>query len=487
MLLQMVNMADVARGMGPQVARSGKGGGPSLQVRQPAPQVELTSGVAKTGVAKTGRDGGNVRGDAVSDRRGSGAWLEQRAELIKLAQPLLDQRVPVSQVHEALQQFVERKRWGFLSPATLEEIVEAAIDALVDAEMEEEAAQRAANLVPQADELHEVSLADITPEPVRWLWPGKIPLNKVTVIYGEAGIGKTCLALDLAARVSAGTDFLDGTSRPEAGQVLIVNGEDSLVDGISPRLVGGGAKLQNISVIAGMKASSPPSSELRSPQGSPLAGTGDRRFDLGRDLPVLRKRIAASGQIRLVIIDPLEAYCGKGGASRARLRDVMAELTRLAAETGVAVVVISSSTKCDLPVKNVWRVDCDVLDAGVRYWVPVRFNYGPLPAGLAFRVTAAGIEGEARSQGPTADRGRGASAKQERCVQLQEHAEWLRQYLAAGSSSAGEVFRSAAAAGLSVSQLKRAKQALGIRCHKEPVPNGRWIWDDCGGRVNCEG
>ena len=470
MLLQMVNMADVARGMGPQVARSGKSGGPSLQVRQPAPQFEQTAGVAqagvaKTGVAQTGRDGGDVRGDAVSDRRGSGAWLEQRAELIKLAQPLLDQGVPVPQVHAALQQFVERKRWGFLSPATLEEIVEAAIDALVDAEMEEEAAQRVGSLVPEADELHEVSLATVTSAPVRWLWPGKIPLGKVTVIYGEAGLGKTCLALDLAARVSAGAKFLDGTSGPEVGQVLIVNGEDSLVDGICPRLEGGGANLQNISVIAGMKSS------------SSQAPTGERGFDLGRDLPVLRKRIAGAGQMRLLIIDPLEAYLGKVGSSRARLRELMAELTKLAVDTGVAVVVISSSTKCDLPVKNVWRVDCDVLDSGVRYWVPVRYHYGALPDGMAFRVTAAGIEGEARSQGPTADRGRGASAKQERCVQLQEHADWLRQYLATGSSPAGEVFKSAAAAGLSVSQLKRAKQALGIRCYKEPVPNGRWIWE----------
>ena len=469
MLLQMVNMADVARGMGPQVARSGKSGGPSLQMRQPAPQGEQTSGVTKTGVAQTGRDGGDVRGGAVSDRRGSGAWLEQRAELIKLAQPLLDQGVPVPQVHAALQQFVERKRWGFLSPATLEEIVEAAIDALVDAEMEDDAAQRVGSLVPEADELHEVSLATVTSAPVRWLWPGKIPLGKVTVIYGEAGLGKTCLALDLAARVSSGAKFLDGTGRPEAGQVLIVNGEDSLVDGICPRLEGGGANLQNISVIAGMKSSSS--------QDSPAAATGERSFDLGRDLPVLRKRIAASGQMRLLIIDPLEAYLGKAGSSRARLRELMAELTKLAVDTGVAVVVISSSTKCDLPVKNVWRVDCDVLDSSLRYWVPVRYHYGALPDGLAFRVTAAGIAWEARSQGPTADQGRGASPRQERCVQLQEHAAWLRQYLATGSSSAGEVFRSAAAAGLSVSQLKRAKQALGIRCYKEPVPKGRWIWE----------
>ena len=405
----------------------------------------------------------------LSDVEHCGVRLDQRAELVELAQPLLDEGLSVAEVQVALKTFVKHKQWEPLSRVTLEGIVNSAIDALVDAEAAEEAALEAGGSVPEADELHEVSLATVTSAPVRWLWPGKIPLGKVTVIYGEAGLGKTCLALDLAARVSAGVTFLDGKSAPEAGQVLIVNGEDSLVDGICPRLEGGGANLQNISVIAGMKSSSS--------QSSPTAATGERSFDLGRDLPVLRKRLAAAGQMRLLIIDPLEAYLGKVGSSRARLRELMAELTKLAAETGVAVVVISSATKCELPVKNVWRVDCDVLEAGVRYWVPVRHHYGALPDGLAFRVTDAGIAWEARSQGPTADRGRGASAKQERCVQLREHADWLREYLATGSSSAGDVFRSAAAAGLSVSQLKRAKQALGIRCYKEPVPNGRWIWE----------
>lgn len=170
MLLEVVKMADVARGMGPQVARSGKGGGASLKLREPAPQVEKTSGVAKTG-----RDGGNVRGEAVSDPRGNGARLDRRAELVKLAQPLLDRGVPVPQVHVALQQFVERKRRGFLSSAALDDIVESAIDALVEAEYEAEVAQRRVSLV--AEELQEVSLAAITLEPVRWLWPGKIPLN----------------------------------------------------------------------------------------------------------------------------------------------------------------------------------------------------------------------------------------------------------------------------------------------------------------------
>ncbi|MDB5335158.1 MAG: hypothetical protein JWN70_777, partial [Planctomycetaceae bacterium] len=55
MLVESVNMADVARGMGPPVTRLAKGGNPPLKVKQPAPQVEKTSGAAQTGASLLGK------------------------------------------------------------------------------------------------------------------------------------------------------------------------------------------------------------------------------------------------------------------------------------------------------------------------------------------------------------------------------------------------------------------------------------------------
>ncbi|MDB5334716.1 MAG: hypothetical protein JWN70_335, partial [Planctomycetaceae bacterium] len=222
--------------------------------------------------------------------------------------------------------------------------------------------------------------------------------------------------------------------------------------------------------------------------GSPGVAAGGaaavRGFDLGRDLPVLRRRVETLGNVRLVIIDPLEAYCGKVGSNRAKLRELVAELTKLAADCGVAIVVISAATKCDLPVKHVWRVDCEMLDGTARCWVPVRHNCGALPDGLAFRINADGVVWEQGGDAPTESRVRGTSARGERCRQLQEQAHWLRDFLAVEPRPAKDVLAAAGAAGWSAGQMKRAKRELGIRCYKESADKGRWIWSACGERVD---
>jgi hypothetical protein len=49
--------------------------------------------------------------------------------------------------------------------------------------------------------------ASIESTKLKWLWPERIPLGKITVFSGDPGLGKSYIALDIAARVSSGAEW----------------------------------------------------------------------------------------------------------------------------------------------------------------------------------------------------------------------------------------------------------------------------------------
>ena len=73
-------------------------------------------------------------------------------------------------------------------------------------------------------------LQDVEPKPLDWLWEGRIPLGKVTILAGDPGLGKSYTSLDIAARVSEGGAWPDGGNAP-LGNVVIISAEDGLEDG----------------------------------------------------------------------------------------------------------------------------------------------------------------------------------------------------------------------------------------------------------------
>jgi len=62
---------------------------------------------------------------------------------------------------------------------------------------------------------------------VQWLIPGLIPKTGVTILAGDAGIGKSTLAYDAAAAVIYGDSFL-GENPTATGKVLIVNSDEPI-------------------------------------------------------------------------------------------------------------------------------------------------------------------------------------------------------------------------------------------------------------------
>ncbi|MBF0140072.1 MAG: AAA family ATPase [Magnetococcales bacterium] len=95
-------------------------------------------------------------------------------------------------------------------------------------------------------------MSSVTPEPIQWLWPGRIPKGKLTLQAGDPGLGKSQVALYQAATVSTGGTWPDG-SQCQPGNVIIISVEDDPGDTISPRLAALGADMSRIVILEAVK------------------------------------------------------------------------------------------------------------------------------------------------------------------------------------------------------------------------------------------
>jgi hypothetical protein len=168
-------------------------------------------------------------------------------------------------------------------------------------------------------------------QPVDWLWENYIPAGAVTILEGDPGVGKSLVLADLAARVSRG--FLAPNRHPafdEPGHdpepcpeaVWWFSGHDSVEQTLAPRLLAAGANPSMIRIVEGTE-------DMKQSRCRPVRFPDD--FD-----PLWKARASAP---RLVIIDPLSAFCG-GSLHQATANKVIAELAKFAAQTGAAVVVV---------------------------------------------------------------------------------------------------------------------------------------------------
>ena len=85
-----------------------------------------------------------------------------------------------------------------------------------------------------------VRLSEVKPEPINWLWPGRIAKGKITFIAGLPGLGKSQVTVSIAAIVSSGGIWPVDEMPADVGNVLILSAEDGIADTIKPRLLAAG-------------------------------------------------------------------------------------------------------------------------------------------------------------------------------------------------------------------------------------------------------
>src|SRR5439155_23498889 len=134
-------------------------------------------------------------------------------------------------------------------------------------------------------------MSDVQLRPLDWLWPGWVPLGKLTLLDGDPGQAKSLLLVDLAARVSSGQAMPDGSPGFES-DVTFLAPEDGLGDTLLPRLQAAGANLNRIHVIV-------PKQELGNKVGSLVP-----KLQLGNDVEFQLGDEVSATNSRLLLVEP---------------------------------------------------------------------------------------------------------------------------------------------------------------------------------------
>ena len=321
-----------------------------------------------------------------------------------------------------------------------------------------------------------ILLSEVEAERVKWLWFGRIPLGKITLIEGDPDNGKSAMTTDLAARVSTGRPWPDGALCPRGGAVIL-NAEDGLADTIKPRLVAAGGDASKVLALATVGR-----------------GESERLVSIPEDLGVIRRGIEHVGA-NLVVVDPLMAFLS-GDVNSHRDQDVrraLAPLKTLAEDTGVAMIVVRHLNKGSgaSPIyrgggsigivgaaRSTLLVARHPEDERRRVLARVKNNLAePVPS-LAFELVGTG-DGSVRVEwkGEThhaADALLAAPADPEERSALDEATDFLRDALAGGPIWSVKVKKDARKAEVAEATLRRAKTALGVRSSKEA--DGSWSW-----------
>lgn len=193
-----------------------------------------------------------------------------------------------------------------------------------------------------------VNMATVAPEPVTWLWPGRLARGKVTIIAGDPGVGKTFIWGDVAARLTTGRPWGDGAPSPGVGHVIVLAAEDGIADTLRPRLDAMGGDPSRVEVLRA----------ITTPDGM------ERAISLQTDLPHLETAVTST-RAALVVVDPISNYLGTVDSYRdTDVRQVLTPLALFAERADIAVLLVMHLTK-DQKAAALYRLNSSIAFGGV--------------------------------------------------------------------------------------------------------------------------
>lgn len=329
--------------------------------------------------------------------------------------------------------------------------------------------------------------ADIPPEHINWIWPGRLARGKHTCIGGDPGVGKSQLYIDTIARVTTADSWPCKEGQAPLGSAIILSGEDGASDTIVPRLMAAQADLGRVHVVSAVQGIN-----------------GHCSVNLLHNLDLLERKIAEIGDVALVVIDPVSSYLGKADSHRnSDVRGVLEPLSEMAERMGVSILSVTHFSKSGANNKALHRfigsiaftgaartafaVIEDPEDDGRLLFLHAKNNLSRAPQGLAFRVEqcsvadgihASRIVWESEPVTTTADEALAAdSAGGETRTAKAEAMEFLRAAMAAEPVPAADINKMAREFGLTPKVIRSAREALGVTVSREGFgPGSKSLW-----------
>lgn len=331
--------------------------------------------------------------------------------------------------------------------------------------------------------------SDLSIRATRWLWDGWLARGEMHILGGAPSTGKTTITLSMAATMSTGGRWPDGSICIQRN-VVIWSGEDSFETTLGPRLIKSGANLDNIYFIQGI-----------------LDASGKRPFDPAKDINYLREKMAAIGNIGLLIVDPIISAVSGDSHKNNEVRRGLQPLCDLGRAFNCAVVGITHLTKGTQGKDPVERLTGSIAFGALarvvfmavkmvdddnrvsRIFVRAKsnigkddggFNYelhlGPVPTHPEIHTTSVQwgdwIDGHARDI-----LGDSEQSNEDRSS-LDEAKQFLRDYLEDGPRDSKSVMQAARQASVSARDLKRAKVSLKVKAVRHGFgPGGGWRWE----------
>lgn len=321
-------------------------------------------------------------------------------------------------------------------------------------------------------------------QPIEWLWAGWLARGKLHILAGAPGTGKTTIALALAACVTQGGLWPDGSSATK-GDVVIWSGEDDPQDTLAPRLKAAGADMTRVHIVSGITDTQ-----------------GRRPFDPAHDMAELALRMATL-KPALMLVDPIVSAVAGDSHKNTETRRALQPLVDMAAQYGVAVLGITHFSKGSAGRNPTERVTGSLAFAamarvvmvaakmadeagGGRIFCRAKSNIGRDDGGFHYELSQVPLSGHdgmyasrvswgAAVEGSASQLLADAEAQQGDGESLTGAREFLLTELAGAPVSAKAIKHAAEQAGHSWRTIERAKTALGIESRKDGL-NGGWKW-----------